>query len=226
MVTEEEYAALVLRAPAPEINDAIPAPEAPEPDTAAPETPTTDAAPAVAVAGPDGDARCSRGRARGAGDPRARCGRFDRGPGDRAPHRRGWRDGRAPIHACACAAGCTRSNPDAARGGRDRARGGRADLSRAVPGGAGGGTAGPGRARGGHDPDHHRGGHAGRACAGRVDPPPLPSAAARQNGGACAGDAAGAGDRPRPTPQWKMPWPRRWPRRTSRLRRRRRPDRR
>jgi hypothetical protein len=49
VVTEEEYAALVLRAPAPEINDAIPAPEAPEPDTAAPETPTTDAAPAVAV---------------------------------------------------------------------------------------------------------------------------------------------------------------------------------
>ena len=49
VVTEAEYAALVLRAPAPEINDAIPAPEAPEPDAAAPEMPTTDAAPAVAV---------------------------------------------------------------------------------------------------------------------------------------------------------------------------------
>jgi hypothetical protein len=49
LVSEEEYAALVLRAPAPEVNDAIPAPEAPEPDTAAPEMPTTDAAPAVAV---------------------------------------------------------------------------------------------------------------------------------------------------------------------------------
>jgi hypothetical protein len=48
VVTEEEYAALVLRAPAPEINDAIPAPNAPEPDAAAPEMPTTDAAPVVA----------------------------------------------------------------------------------------------------------------------------------------------------------------------------------
>jgi hypothetical protein len=49
LVSEAEYAALVLRAPAPEVNEAIPAPEAPEPDTAAPELPTTDAAPAVAV---------------------------------------------------------------------------------------------------------------------------------------------------------------------------------
>jgi hypothetical protein len=48
IVTEAEYAALVLRAPAPEINDAIPSPEAPEPDAAAPELPTTDAAPVVA----------------------------------------------------------------------------------------------------------------------------------------------------------------------------------
>jgi len=48
LVTEAEYAALVLRAPAPEVNDAIPAPQTPEPDTAAPDMPTTDAAPAVA----------------------------------------------------------------------------------------------------------------------------------------------------------------------------------
>jgi hypothetical protein len=48
VVTEEEYAALVLRAPAPEINDAIPSPQPPDPDAAAPEMPTTDAAPAVA----------------------------------------------------------------------------------------------------------------------------------------------------------------------------------
>lgn len=49
LVSEEEYAALVLRAPAPEVNDAIPSPEAPEPDTAAPDMPTTDTTPAVAV---------------------------------------------------------------------------------------------------------------------------------------------------------------------------------
>jgi hypothetical protein len=49
LVSEAEYAALVLRAPAPEVNEAIPSPDAPEPDTSAPEMPTTDAAPAVAV---------------------------------------------------------------------------------------------------------------------------------------------------------------------------------
>lgn len=48
IVTEAEYAALVLRAPAPEVNDAIPSPQPPDPDTDAPEMPTTDAAPAVA----------------------------------------------------------------------------------------------------------------------------------------------------------------------------------
>jgi hypothetical protein len=48
LVSEAEYAALVLRAPAPEVNDALPSPQPPEPDAAAPELPTTDAAPAVA----------------------------------------------------------------------------------------------------------------------------------------------------------------------------------
>jgi hypothetical protein len=48
IVTAEEYAALVLRAPAPEVNDAIPTPEAPEAPAEAPEMPTTDSAPAVA----------------------------------------------------------------------------------------------------------------------------------------------------------------------------------
>jgi hypothetical protein len=47
VITEAEYAALVLRAPAPEVNDAVPAPEAPVPDTAAPTLPSTDAAPQV-----------------------------------------------------------------------------------------------------------------------------------------------------------------------------------
>lgn len=52
LVSEAEYAALVLRAPAPEVNESIPAPEAPDPDMAAPDMPTTDAAPAVAVPEP------------------------------------------------------------------------------------------------------------------------------------------------------------------------------
>jgi hypothetical protein len=52
IVTEAEYAALVLRAPAPEVNDAIPSPQPPDPDAASPDMPTTDAAPAVAVPEP------------------------------------------------------------------------------------------------------------------------------------------------------------------------------
>ena len=49
IVTAEDYAALVLRAPAPVIDDAVPAPQTPDAPADAPQLPTTDAAPAVAI---------------------------------------------------------------------------------------------------------------------------------------------------------------------------------
>jgi hypothetical protein len=70
IVTAEEYAALVLRAPAPEVNDAIPSPQAPDTPAEAPELPTTDSAPAVARPDPVEEPPSPRPRPR---RPRSWC---------------------------------------------------------------------------------------------------------------------------------------------------------